>query len=182
MIGIDKKVYNEVIKIDQVINDVGGVQGDLTKLENNFDESCHYITRWFGLNAVEASLTPYVFTSGGGAFGAAVQILQPADTPFIAGKLFFKLPRALVTNINAFEPIILRVLWGAGTENQAELAGQYSDFGLLRLSTLTIAGGVPLELNSPKLAVNTFNVWGKIKSATITTTVSLLFGTQEFSI
>jgi len=166
MIGVDSKIKTKLNELE--------VQ--LSALEERFVTK----QRCFGAGAVEASLTPYQFTSAAADFGTEVQILQTADTPFETGKNFFDLRGALITNVSLFELIIFRLIWGTGTVAAAEAAGNYSDHELIRLSTLTIAGGLPAELTMPKLPTGTMNVWGKIKATTNLLTMSCVFGLHEY--
>jgi hypothetical protein len=165
-----KKFTNQ----DQMDN----IQAEVIEIE----EHLHNREKWIGNNGgdpQEDNLTSFQVASGNGIFGTEVLLLDTGDTPFRTGKTFFDFHRLLITDLSEFETIYLRVIWGTGTVAEAEAAGQYTTVSVLRLSTLPTAGGFPMDIICPRIAVGT-KVWIKMKATTNLSTCDFVFGLHEY--
>lgn len=142
----------------------------------------HNYEQAFGVAAVPTathwgdpdSLTPFVATSGNGAFGAETQVLGPADTPFRAGMTYFDPREWSIIDVSKNTPYIVRVIWGtpAQTVAQAETLKQYSAWFVHQL---TAAGNnKPQEGRIVRVPAGS-QLWVKVKNATNLATMS--FGT-----
>lgn len=121
-------------------------------------------TRWYGMRApqtatqwgAQATLLPYVVTSGAGVFGPnpgdEALVIGSADTPIFAGHQGFAIDKFMVSVQSNVTPYILRFIWGTGTMANAEAAGQYSDYMYISTVALVmVAGGVIVDM--PDIAV-----------------------------
>lgn len=132
-----------------------------------------------GGSITEDSLTGYTLTSGDGAYGAAVELLQAGSTPIIAGKTHFMLTRIGATDVSVATPYLIRLIWGISDVATAEAAKQYTTFGMYPSGVGANVTGGAIVLPFPRLPAGT-KVWAKCKNATNGATVTFLIGIYEF--
>lgn len=139
--------------------------------------------RWLGAitpagNKVAGStLVAFQPASGNNVYGTALQILDTADTPQIAGKTKFTIDALLISARSAATDYRLQIIYGTGTAADAITAGQYTEV-MLRLDGTT-GLRMPLLVRCPVLAVTT-KAWVRIWNATTGATVDLFFGVHEY--
>jgi len=150
------------------------------------EEHVHSRERWFGISGDQAGtnwaladgLTVFQAASGDGDFGTEIKVLGSTDTPAIAGKAYFDFHRIFVDDSSATSPYVLRFIYGTGTVEAAEAAGQYTDVYYKKESA---AGrGAPADIRMPLLA-STTKVWAKVKNATNLATLDFFFGLHEYA-
>ncbi len=139
----------------------------------------HNNERWFGAGAVLASLTGYQLVSGNNAFGAALPLLGVADTPINPLMRFFDIHKIFVTTLSSATAYYVRLLYGEGTDAEAETAGQYSDIPILTTGLGSNIRGEPSGIVHVIVKAGT-KIWGKCKNFTNLSTMDILIGVHEY--
>lgn len=132
----------------------------------------------FGLK--EASVIGFDLpTSVAETFGSTVELLQAGDTPRRPGNLRFDVNRVFVTAVTSTEVFIVRLLYGTGTDAEAEAAGQYTDVPLMSTGAGTNSQGDPTSVIFKRVPIGT-KVWAQAKTITPFNTISIIFGISEY--
>ena len=137
---------------------------------------------WFGDGAVEDSLTPYTLVSGDGVFGAAVELLAPGDTPFVAGNTRFDPHRVLPELIDTGTLYLIRLIWDEVSAAAGEAARQYTTFPVFPTGIGSNIDGSITEVISKRLYSGTDYLWAKCKNATNLAEVDILIGIHEYPV
>lgn len=185
-------------KIDQLA--VDGLTGTVDSLAHQIGvikQHHHARTRWFGKKASQSEtdaadnvLTPFVAISASDAYGddhdGAINaideatIFGTADTPAISGMVYFDLHELLIVAVDDDTPYKLRIVYGTGTRANAVGLGQYSEVVVTFDSVNPQhSAGIPVEINMPRLAVDT-KVWIEAWNASDNSTISFLVGIHEY--
>ena len=147
----------------------------------------HNRERWFGKKAVqtatdwgdEASLTPYQAISGAGVFGAddndEALVLGTDDTPAISGMLTYDAHRILITAAGNATDWVLRLIYGTGTMEAAESAGQYTDIMVQEAKK-----GSPIRIIMLRSVCSECQTWLRAKNASNDATVDFFIGIHEY--
>ena len=149
----------------------------------------HNYQNGFGLAAAPSGthggdlelLTPYVVTSGNGAFGTALLLLGTADTPVRAGNTYFDVSKIIVTAASDATVSWLRMIWGTAVQTSADAitAVQYSDIPVMKAS----AAGQYLTQDTPNYRIPAGGqVWAQLKNATNNATISFLISMHEYTV
>ena len=181
---------------------LGGVLGDagnrsvMTRLDEILDTAeeiehhFHTKARWFGLsgsvtatNWGDDTITPFVATSGNNTWGGATdadiaRVLGTADTPIIAGQLFFDMDSILIVSANQTSVYKLRFLWGMGTWAEAVAAGQYTETMAIVISAAS--KNTKEAIRMPRLRCGLDQVWCQAWNATNDGTISFFVGVHGY--
>lgn len=172
-------IYGDV----KVINNGGGVTvNDYTATTDSqfVEEHFHNAERAFGLSADQSGnnwgtiekLTPFLVTAGTSqAFGAAIKVIGPADTPVFAGSKLFDIRRINVTNTSSANDYMIRLIWGTGSQTSAQAiaAGQFTSIAYARASAA--GGSNPIDLMFKDIPVGS-SVWAQCSCVTNGGTIS----------
>jgi hypothetical protein len=115
----------------------------------------------------------------GGATDADVaRVLGTADTPIIAGQLFFDADTILVISSTATSVYKVRFLWGNGTWAEAVAAGQYSETMVIVISAAS--KNTKEAIRMPRLRCGLDQVWCQVWNATNDATISFFIGVHGY--
>ncbi len=125
-----KQIVTNTNKIDSVAADgLLGTFNSLAYLVNKIERHLHSRERWLGLAGASEGFAPYALPVGdAGTFGAWTEILDAADTPIIAGSLYYDPHRILLTDVPKTKALLfMQFAWGpvAATAYSNE---DYSEF------------------------------------------------------
>lgn len=151
--------------------------------QNTYDLANHHHMKekWFGLNGVAESMTPYQAISGNSVFGTAIVLFTAAQTPITAGYRYYDPHRIMVISASKETLYYIRFIWGTTTADAEETAGNWSEFPWLRDIALGLAtGGNAIDIGVPKLKSGIDNLWCKVKNTTNLATLSLFVGIHEY--
>lgn len=157
-----------------------GVNNSLAYRIHELERHFHHDEIWFGATATEDSLSPYTLVSGNNDFGAAVQLLQPSDTPFVVGMVRFDFHKIEVVDVDTASPYYIRIIWGSGTVGDAETARQYTTFPVTPTGIGANVSGAPVPFGCRRAVSGTDNVWAKCKNVTNLAEVDILCGIHEY--
>ncbi len=140
----------------------------------------HNIEIWFGDGAVEDSLTPYTLVSSDGAFGPAVELLAPGDTPFVAGNTKFDTHRILPERIDTATLYLIRFIWDPVSVIAGEAARRCSTVPVFPTGIGANVDGTVSEILSRRINSGVDYLWAKCKNASNLAEVDILVGIHEY--
>ena len=135
---------------------------------------------WFGNGAVEDSLTPYTLVSSDGAFGVAVELLAPGDTPFVAGNVRFDAHRVLPERISDGSLYLIRLIWDAVSVIAGEAARQYTTFPVFPTGIGANIDGSVADVLVTRAFSGVDYLWAKCKNVTNLAEVDIIVGIHEY--
>lgn len=151
----------------------------------------HSRARWFGIAASPTAtdkaadrLTPFVAISGDGAYGTdtddQADVFGTADTPIIAGMLYYDFHEILVVDVDHGTPYKLRICYGTGTQAEAVTAKQYTEVMLnFDATNPQLSAGIPVHINMLRLAVDT-KIWIDAWNVTNNSEIDFYVGIHEY--
>ena len=161
-----------------------GIGGDLgariLREVTEIEQHLHNNEVWFGSGATRDSLTPYTLVSGNNTFGAAVELLAPGDTPFVAGNTRFDPPRALPERINTGSLYLIRLITDPVSVAAGEAAGTYTTFPVFPTGIGANIDGSITEVLSKRAYSGVDYLWAKCKNATNLAEVDILMAVHEY--
>ena len=151
------------------------------------DQHFHNYETAFGVAAVPTAthfadqnrIASFVGTSGNNAFGAAVNVIGPDDTPVRAGMKYFDTREWSIIDVSNANPFIFMVIWGTPLQNEAaaEAAGQFST---CIVHQPTAAGqNKPQEIRLIRVPSKS-QIWVKVKNAANLATVNFQVTLHEY--
>lgn len=165
---------------------MGGIGGSLdNRILAEVQEIEHHLHNneiWFGSGAVEDSLTPYTLISGDNLFGAAVQLLAPGDTPFVAGNTRFDPHRVLPIRIDTASLYLVRLIWDEVSAVAGEAARQYTTFPVFPTGIGANIDGSITDVISRRAYSGTDYLWAKCKNVTNLAEMDIINGIHEYSV
>lgn len=161
-----------------------GIGGDLgqriLRSALEIEHHLHNNEIWFGSGGVEDSLTPYTLISGNNLFGAAVQLLAPGDTPFVAGNTRFDPHRLLPMGIDTATLYLVRLIWDEVSAAAGEAARQYTTIPVFPTGIGANIAGTITEALGRRAYSGIDYVWAKCKNATNLAEIDLIVGIHEY--
>lgn len=158
------------------------------------EEHCHNRERWFGKLAVQTATdwaddniaTPYRAISGNNVYGAdpndEALVIGTADTPTIAGMVYYDLHRLLVVAASTTTVWKLRLVYGAGTMAAAIAAGQYSTLMIKIDPAVGQTPSVAHDVMCPRLRCGVDQVWIQAWNATDNATADFFVGMHLYDL
>ena len=157
--------------------------GNGSKMAQEVSEIEHHLHNneiWFGSGATEDSLTPYTLISGNNLFGAAVQLLSPGDTPFVAGNTRFDPHRMLPIAIDTASLYLVRLIWDEVSAAAGEAARQYTTFPIFPTGIGANINGSIVNVISKRPHSGADYLWGKCKNVTNLAELDIIVGIHEY--
>lgn len=163
-----------------------GLGGDLgariLRVANEIERHFHNNEIWFGSDggATEDSLTPYTLVSSDGAFGPAVELLAPGDTPFVAGNTRFDPHRITPTRIDTASLYLIRLIWDDVSVVAGESARQYTTIPVFPTGVGANIDGTIVEVMARRAYSGVDYLWAKCKNATDVAEIDIIIGIHEY--
>ena len=158
----------------------GGLGQRILRVVQEIERHLHNTEIWFGDGAVEDSLTPYTLVSSDGAFGPAVELLAPGDTPFVAGNTRFDPHRILPERIDTGSLYLVRLIWDAVSVIAGESARRYTTFPVFPTGIGANIDGSVVDALARRAYSGTDYLWAKCKNATDVAEVDIIIGIHEY--
>lgn len=111
------------------------------------------------------------------SFGVAVQILDTADTPVVAGNAGFVVSRLSVIGAEASGTFRIRLSWGDVDHTTAVAAGQFTD--IIGVITHTDVSGLILEVRTPEIPAGSKMWIAAAQAAAAANYLDCVFAVQE---
>lgn len=173
MFEFGKKILNET---GQLLINLASVASVTDEIERHF----HNNEIWIGNGGVEDSLTPYTIVSGDGAFGSAVQLLAPGDTPFVSGNTRFDPHRVDPLDIDTATTYYIRLIWDEVSASAGEAARQYTTFPVTPQGVGSNVSGNIADVLARRAVSGVDYLWAKCKNASNLAEIQFLFGIHEY--
>ena len=163
-----------------------GIGGDLgARILRSVEEIEHHLHNneiWFGSDGgvSEDNLTPYTLISGDGAFGAAVELLAPGDTPFVTDMTRFDPHRMVPIRIDTATLYLIRFIWDDVSVNAGESARQYTTIPVFPTGVGANLDGTVAEMIARRAYSGTDYMWAKCKNASNLAEVDIIIGIHEY--
>lgn len=162
----------------------GGLGARILRIVEILEYHHHNSEIWFGSDggATEDSLLPYTLVSSDGAsdFGAALELLAPGDTPFVAGNTRFDPHRILPVSIDTGSLYLIRLIWDDVSVVAGEAARQYTTFPVFPTGVGANIDGTIAEVLARRAFSGTDYLWAKCKNATPSAEVDIIIGIHEY--
>jgi len=159
-------------------NGLSGVHGALAYEVEEIEYHFHNSERWFGLGAVEDSLTPYVVASGDGDWGSEVLILDTGDTPVLPGMVYYDPHEIFITAFSNNTPFYIQYVWGTGAFADSLAAGNKTTRPVMAPSVGAVRGA-PMDIRCFRVQAGN-KLWIRIKNATLDANLELFVGLHEY--
>jgi len=163
---------------------MGGIGGSLDheilKETKEIERHLHNSEIWFGSGAVEDSLTPYTLVSGNNLFGAAVELLAPGDTPFVAGNTRFDPHRVLPVSIDTASLYLIRLIWDEVSAVAGIAARRYTTFPVFPTGVGSNIDGSISDVICKRPYSGTDYLWAECKNASNLAEVDIIIGIHEY--
>lgn len=168
-----------------------GVSNSLCCRVGEIERHFHSRERWFGKLAVQTAtdwadntLTPYRAISGNNDYGSdpndEALVLGTADTPAISGMTHYDVHHLEVIAASSTTVYKLRIVYGTGTMADAIAAGQYSTVMVKYDPGIGDTSGTPIEIQMPRCAAGSMQVWVQAWNATNNATIDFFVGLHEY--
>ena len=180
------------VKIDdQAVNGLLGAPNSLAYKVHEIEKHFHSRERWFGINGDQSgnnwaayNLIPFIAISGNNGYGSdaddEAKVFGTDDTPVISGSVKFDLHRMLIIDADHTTVYRLRIVYGTGTMADAITAGQYTEIMVKYDHALFGGGGVPTEIQMPRLNSGSDKVWIQAWSPADNSQIDFFIGIHEY--
>lgn len=158
----------------------GGLGARILRIVKEIERHFHNNEIWFGSDGAENSLTPYTLVSSDGAFGPALELLAPGDTPFVAGNTHFDPHRILPMAIGDASLYLVRLIWDAVSVIAGESARQYTTFPVFPTGVGANIDGTITDVMARRALSGTDYLWAKCKNATNLSEIDIIIGIHEY--
>lgn len=130
------RIFGFTSKIDSAESlGLAGVHDSLSYRVHEIERHFHGKERWLGKLAVQTETdwadsnvnNPFVLISGDNTWGSAIQVIGTADTPVIAGSVYFDPHAFLVTYDDQTSPWKIRFIWDDTSSADGITDGNFSE-------------------------------------------------------
>ena len=176
----------------RAVSGLTGTPDSLAYRTNEIERHHHGRERWYGKLAVQTATdwadnvinSPFQAISGNNDYGSdpndEAQVVGTADTPVIAGRVYYDPHRILIVDCSVTTPTKIRAVYGTGTLAAAVAAGQFSTKMLHIDPAAASNAAVPVVLMTPRLRCGIDKLWLQFWSLTDNATIDFYIGWHEY--